>query len=133
MQNTGGKTALGLDNNIGAMLCYVANLVCYLGLIYSIIVLVTDKENKLPQFHAMQSITLFATSLVLFIPGYLISIALVMMQSSITSLLATLVWLVLMLIGIAMFVFMVISAIKAYNGEVYKIPVIGNLADKWSN
>ena len=48
-------------------------------------------------------------------------------------LLATLVWLVLMLIGIAMFVFMVISAIKAYNGEVYKIPVIGNLADKWSN
>ena len=81
----------------------------------------------------MQSITLFATSLVLFIPGYLISIALVMMQSSITSLLATLVWLVLMLIGIAMFVFMVISAIKAYNGEVYKIPVIGNLADKWSN
>lgn len=130
---SGGKTALGLDNNIGALICYVGNLVCALGLIYSIIVLITDKTNKLPRFHAMQSILLSATSLILFLPGYFIAFALLVMNSTITSLLSTLIWLVLAVVGIGLFVFMIISAIKAFNGEIYKIPFIGNLADQWSN
>jgi uncharacterized membrane protein len=134
MQNmSGGKTALGLDNNVGALICYVGNLVCALGLIYSIIVLVTDKTNKLPRFHAMQSILLSAASLIVFLPGYFIAVALLFMNSTITSLLSTVIWLVLAVVGIALFVFMIISAIKAFNGEIYKIPVVGNFADQWSN
>ncbi len=128
-----GKTALGLDNNIGAMLCYLGNLVCALGLIYSIIVLVTDKTNKLPRFHAMQSILLFVANLVVIIPIYVIATVLVLMNTTITSLLAMLLWLVAVVVGIAIFVFFIISAIKAYGGEVYKVPVIGNFADKFSN
>jgi len=130
---SGGKTALGLDNNVGALICYVGNLVCALGLIYSIIVLVTDKTNKLPRFHAMQSILLSAASLIVFLPGYFIAVALLFMNSTITSLLSTVIWLVLAVVGIALFVFMIISAIKAFNGEIYKIPVVGNFADQWSN
>src|SRR5512141_1176129 len=134
MQNmSGGKTALGLDNNIGALICYVGNLVCALGLIYSIIVLVTDKTNKLPRFHAMQSILLSAVWLVLFLPGYFIAMALFFMNSTITSLLGSLVWLVLLVIGLALCVLMIIAAVKAFNGETYKIPVLGNFADQWSN
>ena len=128
-----GKTALGLDNNIGAMLCYLGNLVCLLGLIYSIIVLVTDKTNKLPRFHAMQSILLLVTNLVIGIPLYVVIVVLALMGTTITSLLATLIWLVLMVVLLAIFVFFIISAIKAYGGEVYKVPVIGNFADKFSN
>lgn len=128
-----GKTALGLDNNIGAMLCYLGNLVCLLGLIYSIIVLVTDKSNKLPRFHAMQSILLLVTNLVIGIPLYVVIVVLALMGTTITSLLATLIWLVLMVVGLAIFVFFIISAIKAYGGELYKVPVIGNFADKFSN
>ncbi len=128
-----GKTALGLDANVGAGLCYVANLVCYLGLVYSIIVLVTDKVNKLARFHAMQSITLFVALLVITIPGYFIAFALAFMGSTITSIMSTLLWLVLALVGLGAFVFMVIAAIKAFQGEVYKIPFIGDLADKWAN
>lgn len=134
MQNmSAGKTALGLDNNIGAMLCYLGNLVCLLGLIYSIIVLVTDKTNKLPRFHAMQSILLLVTNLVIGIPLYVVIVVLALMGTTITSLLATLIWLVLMVVALAIFVFFIISAIKAYGGEVYKVPVIGNFADKFSN
>lgn len=128
-----GKTALGLDNNIGAMLCYLGNLVCLLGLIYSIIVLVTDKSNKLPRFHAMQSILLLVTNLVIGIPLYVVIVVLALMGTTITSLLATLIWLVLMVVGLTIFVFFIISAIKAYGGELYKVPVIGNFADKFSN
>ena len=55
MQNmSGGKTALGLDTNVGALLCYLP--VCLISLIYSIIVLVTEKDNKFMRFHAFQSL-----------------------------------------------------------------------------
>lgn len=134
MQNPSvGKTALGLDNNIGALICYVGNLVCALGLIYSIIVLATDKVNKLPRFHAMQSILLTLVNLVVLLPGYFIATAMFLINSTITSLLGSLIVLVLVVLGLALFVFMIISAVKAFNGELYKIPVIGNFADNWSN
>jgi len=133
MQNmSGGKTALGLDSNIGAMLCYVANLVCYLGLIYSIIVLVTDKTNKLPRFHAMQSILLSVVG-VLMVPVYFVMMGLMFSNTTIGSLLGGLLGLVVTVVGLALFVFLIISAVKAFNGEIYKIPLIGNFADQWSN
>lgn len=130
---SGGKTALGLDTNVGALICYVGNVVCMLGLIYSIVVLVTDKTNKLTRFHAMQSILLTATNLVILLPGYLIATAFFLMNSTVTSLLGTLLWLVIAIVGLAMFVLMIIAAIKGFNNEMYKIPVLGNFADKWSN
>ena len=133
MQNPAGKTALGLDLNVGAGICYVGNLVCALGLIYSIIVLVADKTNKLVRFHAMQSILLLVANLIVILPGYFIMVALILMNSTITSLLATVVWLVLIVYGLAVFVFFVLSAIKAFQGQIYKIPVVGNFADNWSN
>jgi uncharacterized membrane protein len=38
-----------------------------------------------------------------------------------------------MIVALAAFVGMVYSAVKAYQGEIFKLPVIGDLADKWSN
>lgn len=134
MQNmSGGKTALGLDANVGAGLCYLANFICYLGLIYSIIVLVTDKTNKLARFHAAQSLILSAIALIICIPGYFIATALLFMNSTITSLLSGLLWLVIGLIFLVLFVFMIIAAIKGFQGQIYKIPVLGGFADNWSN
>jgi uncharacterized membrane protein len=133
MQNmSGGKTALGLDANVGAGLCYLANFICYLGAIYSIVVLITDKTNKLARFHAAQSLLLTALALVICLPGYFIAFALAFMNSTITSLLSGLLWLVIALVGLALLVFMIIAAIKAFQGQVYKIPVLGNFADQWS-
>src|SRR5688500_12919823 len=72
-----GKTALGLDNNLGALLCYL-NICFPFGLVYSIIVLVTDKTNKLPRFHAVQSILLSLTGIplaILYLLGTVIGAA----------------------------------------------------------
>lgn len=41
--------------------------------------------------------------------------------------------LIYIIVGLAVFVGMVIAAIKAFQGEIFKLPVIGDLADKWSN
>jgi len=134
MQNmSGGKTALGLDANVGAGLCYVANVVCYLGIVYSIIVLVTDKTNKLARFHAAQSLLLAAAMLIICIPGYFIAGVFMVMNSTVTHLLGMLVWLVVALVGLAAFVFWIIAAIKAFQGQIYKIPVLGGFADNFSN
>jgi uncharacterized membrane protein len=132
MENS-GKTALGLDANVGAGICYLGNLVCFLGLVYSIIVLVTDKVNKLPRFHAMQSILLAAVNIIIVMPCYFLMAIFFAMGSTITTLLGALLGLVCMVVGLAVFVFFIISLIKAFQGQIYKVPVIGNLADNWSN
>lgn len=135
MQNmSGGKTALGLDANIGALLCYLGNLVCALGLIYSIIVLVQDKTNKLVRFHAFQSIFLSLTGLVIGIPFYIILFVGIFIDAKIGFPLITgIIVLILIVISIALLVFTIMAAIKAFNGQIYKIPVIGNFADKYSS
>ena len=132
-----GKTALGLDANIGALLCYLANIIpCVvpLGLVYSIIVIVQDKTNKLARFHAFQSLLLSAAALVIGIPLYIIFfIGFFIDAKTGVPIITMLMGLVLMIFGLAMFVLVVLAAIKAFQGQIYKIPVIGNLADKYSN
>jgi len=130
MQNTNGKTALGLDNNVGALICYLGNLVCALGLIYSIIVLVTDKTNKLPRFHAFQSILLSAVGIIIaMVFGMIFGVA----AAARSGILSGLGGLLYMVVGLAVFAAMVFAAIKAYQGQIFKLPIIGDLADKWSN
>jgi len=130
MQNMNGKTALGLDPNIGALICYLGNIVCALGLIYSIIVLVTDKTNKLTRFHAFQSILLTAVGFIIaFIFGTIFGVA----AAAGSGTLSGLGGLLYMVVALGVFIGMVYAAIKAYQGEIFKLPIIGDLADKWSN
>ncbi len=130
MQNMNGKTALGLDANVGALICYLGNLICALGLIYSIIVLVTDKTNKLTRFHAFQSILLTAVGFIIaFVFGTIFGAA----AAANSGILSGLGGLLYMIVALAVFVGMVYAAIKAYQGEIFKLPIIGDLADKWSN
>ena len=44
-----------------------------------------------------------------------------------------LVYAVFFILVIGLFVMLVISCIKAFQGQIFKIPVIGGMADKWSN
>jgi uncharacterized membrane protein len=116
MQNmSGGKTALGLDANIGAMLCYLP--VCGVSLIYSIIVLVTDKTNKNVRFHAFQSLLLTAVYVVALVAVIVVGGGLIAVTNS--GILGSL-------------VLMIIGCIKAYQNNSYRLPVIGDMADKWS-
>lgn len=128
MQNmSGGKTALGLDINVGSLLCYI-NICLPIGLIYSIIVLVTDKTNKLPRFHAMQSLLLTAA---LFVVGIVLGFVMgIFIAATNSPGLAYPVNGLFSLVGLLLFIFL---AVKAYSGEMFKLPVIGDLADKWSN
>ena len=136
----GGKTALGLDTGIGVLICYFGNLACGLplGLIYSILVVVQDKTNKVARFHAFQSLFLAALSVVLgIVVGVIVFITMMIdvaiaMAVGIPFIFTGLFGLIATIISLVLLYFVIMAAIKGFNGEIYKIPIVGNLAEKYS-
>jgi len=128
----GGKTQLGLEPNLGAALCYLANFICCLGLVLAIVFLVTEKENRFVKFHAVQSLFLVATQIavgiVVEILGLIVSIVLGMVH------LGWVAWLLLFCLRIVLFLIFcaiwIIAGVKAYGGQSYKLPLIGEFAWK---
>jgi len=103
------KTVSGLDPNVAAALSYL------LGWITGVLFLLTEPQNRFVRFHAMQSTILFlalsvACVLLQSIPilGMLIAVFLVIPLSAVL-------WLVLMF--------------KAYQGDKFKLPIVGDMAD----
>ncbi len=126
----GGKTTLGLESNVGAMLCYIGNFLCCAGVILSVVFLVTEKENRFVKFHAVQALFLVAAQIaigiVVTILGIVLRIAFGMADLAI---LAGLVMLGLRIILLVIFAAIwLMAGIKAYSGQWYKLPFIGDLA-----
>ena len=126
----GGKTSLGLDSNVGAMLCYIANFLCCLGVILSIVFLVTEKENRFVKFHALQALFLVAAQIVV---GIIVSVLGLLLNFAFDAaglgILSFFVILGLRLILLLIFVIIwLVAGIKAYGGQWYKLPFIGDLA-----
>jgi uncharacterized membrane protein len=126
----GGKTSFGLDSNVGAMLCYIANFLCCLGVILSIVFLVTEKENRFVKFHALQALFLVAAQIVV---GIIVSILGLLLNFAFDAaglgILSFFVVLGLRLILLLIFVIIwLVAGIKAYGGQWYKLPFIGDLA-----
>lgn len=124
------KSSTGLDENVAALLSYVFNWVS--GLVFFLI----EKESRLVRFHAMQSLILSVTFFVVMIALYIVWIVLAIIAGQISGLLGTLVGLVVGLIIFAVFIAAVIGwilgMIKAFQGQYFKLPVIGNFAEKFS-
>lgn len=104
------KTATGLDPNVAAALSYGV------GWVTGIAFLLAEPKNRFVRFHAMQSTIVFLALSVLtvvlqVIPilGMLIAVFLVVPASAIL-------WLILMF--------------KAYQGERFKLPIVGEMAEQ---
>jgi uncharacterized membrane protein len=122
----GGKTSLGLDSNVGAMLCYIANFLCCLGVILSIVFLVTEKENRFVKFHAVQALFLVAVYVVLAIVVQVLSMFLAVAGLDFIALFVS--WGLWVVLGFIFLVVWILAGIKAYGGQWYKLPFIGDLA-----
>jgi len=102
------KTDSGLQQNVAGLLCYL------LGWVTGIIFLVIEKKNKFVRFHAVQSIVVFGAYTVIAI---------------ILNLIPFIGWVINMLLGIATFILWIILMFKAYQGQMYKLPVAGSIAE----
>jgi uncharacterized membrane protein len=132
----GGKTSfMGLDSNVGAMLCYIANFLCCLGLVLSVVFLFTEQENRFVKFHAIQSLYMAALQIVVgiivSILGMILTLVLNMIHMELVG------WILLLglrfLIFFIFIVLWIIGGIKAYGGQWYKLPIIGEFAWKTIN
>jgi uncharacterized membrane protein len=104
-----GKTSTGMQANLAALLSYV------LGFITGIIFYVIEKENKFVRFHAMQSIIVFGF---FFVVGFILAV------------IPVIGWVLLPIISIAELIVWILLMVKAYKGEMFKLPIAGDLAEK---
>ena len=109
MEKDLGKTSLGMQANMAALLSYL------LGFITGIIFYIVEKENKFVRFHAMQSMITFGALFVLqIVLGFIPVIG----------------WILMPLVSIASLILWIILMIKAYQGEKFKLPIAGDIAEK---
>lgn len=121
----GGKTSLGLDSNVGAMLCYVGNIICCAGVILSVVFLITEKENRFVKFHALQNLFLTASYVVLMILVQILSTILDVARLDFISFLVS--WGLWVILGLIFLLIWILAGVKAYGGQWYKLPFIGDL------
>lgn len=130
-QNLGNqKSTFGMDANLVSLLCYIANFCCYLGLVLSIITVIQDKTNKLARFHAFQSILLSGLGLA---AGIGINILNGVAIAANSSALSGLVLIISLGLSLAILAALIFAAVKGFQGQIFKLPIIGEFADKWSN
>ena len=101
-------SAKGNENLMGAA-AYL------LGFITGIIFLLLEKESKYVRFHAMQSLILFGGVFVVNLAlGFVPIIG----------------WVAGLVLSLGSFVLWIVCMWKAFQGEMYKVPYVGELAEK---
>jgi len=121
-----------LDPKIAAALSYI----WIVGLIFYFM----EKENRFVRFHAMQSIIFGIANTVIIVGLMILAFILTIIMGIggamvggalglIVSLLGWLIWLLLVIVMLALFAGLIFAAYKAYQGEKFKLPFIGNMAE----
>lgn len=100
----------------------VAALSYLLGFITGVVILLIEKDDKFIRFHAMQSVIVFGG---LFVINMVIG--LIFGSIAVIGILATL---VNTLISIGAIIIWIVSMIKAFQGQMFKWPIAGDLAEK---
>jgi uncharacterized membrane protein len=118
-----GKTSTGMQANVAALLSYV------LGWVTGLVFFLIEKENKFVRFHAMQSIIVSGALFIFYIvigvfTGILATIGL--------GVLIPLFALLNGLIGLLGLILWILLMVKAYQGEKFKLPIAGDMAEKMS-
>jgi uncharacterized membrane protein len=125
-----GKSSTGLDENIAALLSYIFGWVG--GLVFFLI----EKDSRLVKFHAMQSILLSAVALilgfVLYFLWFVLAIAASMASETLGFLVSVLLGLLIFVFWIGLLIGVILCLVKAYQRQYFKLPIIGNFAEKFS-
>ena len=112
------KTSLGLEENLEGALCYL--LLWVTGIIFYVV----ENKNKFVRYHAMQSILVFlplsilawifggAFGLFFFGPGLYF------------------LWWISWIIWVFVVILWLILMLKAYQGEKFKLPIVGDIAER---
>ena len=104
-----GKSTTGMQPNLAALLSYVV------GIITGVIFFLIEKENKFVRFHAMQSILTFGFFLV---------------ANAVLAFIPVIGWSLMPILGIVQLIVWIVLMVKSYQGETFKLPIVGDIAEK---
>ena len=121
----GAKTNLGLEPNIAGLLCYVP---CCIGLVFSVVAAIVEKQSRFVRFHAFQSLLLHGVAIVLWLG---LTAAQMVLGAVGLGFVGILFWIVSMVAGVGLLVVAILLMIKANSGEELELPVIGPMARQW--
>jgi len=99
----------GLQENIAGLLCYLFSWVS--GIVFFLI----DKRHTV-RFNAMQSIIL----------GVVYFLIVIILGMTVIG------WMITWIFWVAFIILSIILMVRAYQGNSWKLPLIGNLAEKWA-
>jgi len=124
-----GKSSMGMDANLASMLCYLTMICCGLGIIVSLVFFIIEKTSRLVRFHAMQGLLFGGVWVVVGIAFKILSAVVDIALGDTIGVMAF--WgllLVRIAVGLVLFAFLILAAVKSYQGQYYKLPIIGNIA-----
>jgi uncharacterized membrane protein len=121
--STPGQTNLGVSPNVGGLLCYVP---CCIGLIFSAVAAIVEKQSKFLRFHAFQSLLFHAALVVLWVAMTILGFILGAIH------LGLLMLPIHIILGLGVLVAHIFLMVKANGGEELELPVIGEMAKKWA-
>ena len=113
-QKTQGSSSTGLDPKVSALLAYL------LGIVGGIVFYAISKDSYV-RFHAMQSILLWVAIVIIYLILFFLAMVLPFF------------WFIDWIVYVGIFAIWVLMMIKAYGGEKYKLPIIGDMAEKTTN
>jgi uncharacterized membrane protein len=114
----------GLTDNVAGMLAYFTFIPAVLFL-----VLEPYNKNRFIRFHAFQCLFLYGAAIACWIALMIVSVVLAFIPI-VGHLVSFLLW---MALSFGLLIVWIIVMIKAYQGQTYKLPVIGDLAEKQAN
>ena len=121
-QPVGEETSSGLDQNVAGALCY------FMGFVTGLIFYLVEEDNEFVRFHATQSMIAFGGLFVLsFVLGFLpIFFEVIPFVGWIFSLAIGLIGMLLWPIALVLWI---VLMVKAYRGDRYRLPIVGEMAE----
>jgi len=106
------KTSMGFPKNIASLLCYFGFWVT------GVIFIMLEQSNKTVRFHAFQSVIVFGALNLAYYVFWFVPVFSRIINT---------------LLGALTFILWVVLIVRTYQGQKWKLPFIGNLAEKWAN
>jgi len=117
------ESSTGLSANVAGLLCYVGGVIppISLGWISGLVFLAIEKKSTFVKFHAWQSIVTF---------GILAVLNLIFFPLHFAPIISYGFWVLSILVTVVSIILAIILMLQAYQGKMWKLPWIGNWAEK---
>jgi uncharacterized membrane protein len=123
------KSSIGLEGNVASAIGYPIGIL-------ALVLVIIEKDNRFVRFHAMQSLLYAVAMTVLLIALMIVLMTLGVIGAIVAESLGVVVGLLgtLVYLGVFLAYFggLIYAAVKAYQGQWFKLPLVGNFAEKFT-